>query len=66
MPLLNVYGTKDNLIPASSSMVLNDLVSSTDKESVSFPVGHAGIVASSLSQKEIAPKIAAWLKERDK
>ncbi len=66
MPLLNIYGTKDNLIPASSSIPLNRLVSSKDQESASFPVGHAGIVASSLSQKEIAPKIADWLKERSK
>jgi polyhydroxyalkanoate synthase len=48
MPLLNVYGTKDNLIPASSSIVLNDLVSSADKETAAFPVGHAGILASSI------------------
>lgn len=66
MPLLNVYGTKDNLIPASSSIPLNNLVSSTDKEEASFAVGHAGIVASSLSQKEVAPKIAGWFKERSK
>ncbi len=64
MPLLNVYGTKDNLIPPSSSIPLNDLVGSTDKESVSYPVGHAGIVASSLSQQQIAPKIVSWIKDR--
>ena len=66
MPLLNIYGSKDNLIPASSAKVLNDLVSSTDKETAEFPAGHAGIVASSLSQKEIVPKITSWLKERSK
>ena len=66
MPLLNVYGTKDNLIPASSSIPLNSLVGSKDTESVSYPVGHAGIVASTVSQKEIAPKIASWIKEHSK
>jgi len=66
MPLLNVYGSKDNLIPASLAMALNDLVGSTDKETAEFPVGHAGIVASSLSQKEIVPKIADWIKKRSK
>ena len=66
MPLLNVCGAKDNLIPASSARVLNDLVSSTDKELVEFPVGHAGIVASTLSQKEIVPKVAGWIKDRNK
>ncbi len=66
MPLLNVYGTKDNLIPASASIPLNKAVSSKDNEAASFPIGHAGIVASSLSQKEIAPKIAGWVQERSK
>jgi polyhydroxyalkanoate synthase len=66
MPLLNVIGTKDNLIPPSSSKVINDVVSSKDKELISFPVGHAGIVASGLSQREIVPKIAEWLNKRNK
>ena len=66
MPLLNIHGTKDNLIPASSSIPLNNVVGSKDKESVSYPVGHAGIVASGLSQAEIAPKVASWIKERSK
>lgn len=64
MPLLNIYGTKDNLIPASASMPLNDLVGSIDKQSIAYPVGHAGIVASTRSQKEIAPKVAEWIIER--
>jgi polyhydroxyalkanoate synthase len=63
MPLLNVYGLKDNLIPASSSRPLLAAVGSKDKEEASYPVGHAGIVASSASQRDIAPKIATWIKE---
>ncbi len=66
MPLLNIYGDKDNLIPASSSKALMTVVGSKDKEEASFPVGHAGIVAGTLSQKEIAPKVASWLKDRSK
>ncbi|MDR2077083.1 MAG: class III poly(R)-hydroxyalkanoic acid synthase subunit PhaC [Desulfovibrio sp.] len=66
IPVLNVYGTKDNLIPASSSIPLLRLVGSKDKEEASYPVGHAGIVASSLSQAEIAPKIAGWVKDHSK
>ncbi len=61
MPLLNVYGTKDNLIPASASRPLTAAVGSKDKEEAVFNVGHAGIVASTTSQKEIAPKIANWI-----
>ncbi|MDR2160970.1 MAG: class III poly(R)-hydroxyalkanoic acid synthase subunit PhaC [Desulfovibrio sp.] len=66
VPVLNIYGTKDNLIPASSSIPLLSLLGSKDKEEASFPVGHAGIVASSLSQKQIAPKVANWVKEHSK
>ncbi len=64
MPLLNVIGEKDNLIPPSSSKPLMDVVGSKDKEMVTYPVGHAGIVASSRSQREVAPKIAEWLLKR--
>jgi len=66
VPLLNVHGAKDNLIPESSSIPLNNLVSSKDKENWSFPVGHAGIVASTTSQQEITPRIAAWIKDHSK
>ena len=61
MPLLNVYGSKDNLIPASASKPLTKAVGSKDKQDAEFNVGHAGIVASGTSQREIAPKIASWL-----
>ncbi|QUH27192.1 class III poly(R)-hydroxyalkanoic acid synthase subunit PhaC [Serpentinicella alkaliphila] len=66
MPLLNVVGDKDNLIVPAASKPLNDAVGSKDKELVTYPVGHAGIVASSRSQKEIAPKVAKWLLDRSK
>ncbi len=66
MPLLNVYGNKDNLIPMSSSIPLLDLVGSKDKEEACYPVGHAGIVASGRSQREIAPKVAEWIHARSK
>ncbi|TCP98968.1 hypothetical protein EDD79_10391, partial [Serpentinicella alkaliphila] len=52
-------------VPAASKP-LNDAVGSKDKELVTYPVGHAGIVASSRSQKEIAPKVAKWLLDRSK
>ncbi|MFA5528969.1 MAG: class III poly(R)-hydroxyalkanoic acid synthase subunit PhaC [Peptostreptococcales bacterium] len=66
MPLLNVVGEKDNLIPPSASIPLNDIVASEDKELVKYPLGHAGIVASTLSQKEVAPKVAQWIIKRSK
>jgi polyhydroxyalkanoate synthase len=64
MPLLNVMAEFDHLVPTDSSIPLSDAVSSTDKDTLVFPTGHIGIFVGSKSQKEVCPKIAAWLKPR--
>jgi polyhydroxyalkanoate synthase len=64
MPLLNVMAEFDHLVPNDASKPLSDAVSSTDKETLVFPTGHIGIFVGSKSQKEVCPKIAAWLKPR--
>jgi len=65
MPLLNVYAEQDHLVPPQASIPLNELVGSTDKRLVKFSGGHIGVFVGNKSQKELAPGIAAWLKERD-
>lgn len=64
MPLLNVMAEFDHLVPNDASKPLSDAVSSTDKETLVFPTGHIGIFVGSKSQKEVCPRIAAWLKPR--
>jgi len=64
MPLLNVMAEFDHLVPNDSSKPLSDAVSSSDRETLVFPTGHIGIFVGSKSQKEVCPKIAAWLKPR--
>jgi len=64
MPLLNVMGAYDHLVPIASSRPLNDAVASTDKEIMVFPTGHIGMFVSGKSQKEICPKISSWLRTR--
>jgi polyhydroxyalkanoate synthase len=64
MPLLNVMAEFDHLVPNDASEPLSGAVSSTDKETLVFPTGHIGIFVGSKSQKEVCPKIAAWLKPR--
>jgi polyhydroxyalkanoate synthase len=66
MPLLNIFATEDHLVPPSSTKPLNDLVGSQDKQLYEFPGGHIGVFVGGRSQKELAPTIAKWLKERDK
>jgi polyhydroxyalkanoate synthase len=65
-PLLNIYATEDHLVPPSSTIPLNDLVGSSDKELYGFKGGHIGVFVGSKSQKELAPAVFNWLEKRDK
>ncbi len=65
MPVLNFYGKFDHLVPPEACNRLTQTVGSRDTEDVCLDTGHIGIYVSSKCQREFAPKIAAWLKERD-
>jgi polyhydroxyalkanoate synthase len=65
MPLLNFYGKYDHLVPPEACEPLVHHVGSKDITDVCLKTGHIGIYVSSKCQKEFAPKIASWLKERD-
>ena len=65
MPVLNFYGMFDHLVPPAACEMLIEKIGSTDKENVSLDTGHIGIYVSSKCQREFAPKIARWLKDRD-
>ncbi len=65
VPLLNIYAQEDHLVPPAASIPLNDLVGSTDKCLTRLAGGHLGVFVGSRAQKERAPGVALWLKERD-
>ena len=65
MPLLNFYGKFDHLVPPEACEQLTGAVGSKDVEDICLETGHIGIYVSSKFQKQFAPKIAQWLKERD-
>jgi polyhydroxyalkanoate synthase len=64
MPLLNIIAEQDHLVPPSSSQPLNTCISSKDNDTIIFPGGHIGLFVSTKSQKEVAPKVIEWLKQR--
>jgi len=66
MPLLNIYGKYDHLVPPDACNQLTKKVGSKDTEDICLDTGHIGIYVSSKCQETFAPKIAAWLKARDK
>ena len=65
MPILNFYGKFDHLVPPEACEVLTGKVGSKDSTDVCLDTGHIGIYVSSKCQREFAPRIAAWLEERD-
>lgn len=65
MPLLNIYGRQDHLVPPGACEPLISKIGSRDAENVCIDTGHIGIYVSSKSQNEFAPRIIRWLKARD-
>jgi polyhydroxyalkanoate synthase subunit PhaC len=65
MPLLNIYGRFDHLVPPEACELLTSKVGSKDTEDLCLETGHIGIYVSAKCQKELAPKIAGWLSARD-
>jgi polyhydroxyalkanoate synthase len=66
MPVLNFYGKYDHLVPPEACNLFTSRIGSQDKEDICFDTGHIGIYVSSKCQKEFAPKIASWLKDRER
>jgi polyhydroxyalkanoate synthase subunit PhaC len=66
MPVLNFFGQFDHLVPPESCNQLTKAVGSVDTEDVCLETGHIGIYVSSKFQRQFAPKIARWLKDRDR
>ncbi|WP_122088396.1 class III poly(R)-hydroxyalkanoic acid synthase subunit PhaC [Halalkalicoccus subterraneus] len=64
MPLLQIMGEYDHLIPPEASKPFNDLVASEDTTTMEFPTGHIGLSVSSRSHAELWPSVCEWYAER--
>ncbi len=65
MPVLNIYGKFDHLVPPAACDQTTSKIGSTDKEDLCLDTGHIGIYVSSKTQRQFGPKIIRWLTERD-
>jgi len=63
VPVLNIVGTKDDLVSAESSRTITDVISSKDKKTLEFPTGHVGLCISKTAHKKLWPEVGKWLKE---
>jgi polyhydroxyalkanoate synthase len=64
VPLLNLIGSKDHLVPRDASMALERLVGSEDYTTLEFDLGHIGMYISARAQQEVPVAIGRWLATR--
>ena len=64
LPILNLIGKKDHLVPPASSEALKRLAGSRDFTTLEFDLGHIGMYVSARAQREVPPAIAQWLAAR--
>jgi polyhydroxyalkanoate synthase len=64
MPILQLMGEYDHLIPAAASKPFNDVVGSDDIETIEYPTGHIGLSVSGSSHEDVWPRAAEWFHEQ--
>jgi polyhydroxyalkanoate synthase len=60
MPVLQVLGEYDHLIPPAASRPFNDVVGSDDVTTIEHSTGHIGLSVSSSSHETVWPAVADW------
>ncbi len=66
MPILQILGEYDHLIPPGASKPFNDIVGSDDVTTIEYPTGHIGLSVSGSSHKEVWPQVAEWFHDRSR
>ena len=64
LPLLNLIGSKDHLVPRDASKALQRLIGSRDYTELEFELGHIGMYISARAQREVPAAIVGWLAQR--
>jgi polyhydroxyalkanoate synthase len=64
MPMLNLVGARDHLVPPAASLALERLAGSRDFTTLELDLGHIGMYVSARAQREVPPAIARWLEAR--
>jgi polyhydroxyalkanoate synthase len=61
VPVLDIIGTKDHLVPRPASEPLAAVLSRADLEPLHLPAGHAGLILGRKAQREFIPAVLEWL-----
>jgi len=60
VPVLQILGEYDHLVPPEASKPFNDVVGSDDVTTIEYPTGHIGLSVSSSSHEDVWPEVAQW------
>ncbi|MFB6184652.1 MAG: class III poly(R)-hydroxyalkanoic acid synthase subunit PhaC [Haloarculaceae archaeon] len=64
MPVLQILGTYDHLVPPAASKPFNDVVGSDDVTTIQYDTGHIGLSVSSSTHEHVWPEVCDWFSER--
>jgi polyhydroxyalkanoate synthase len=64
MPIIQIIGEYDHLIPPEASKPFNDVVGSDDVTTIEYPTGHIGMSVSSSSHEDVWPEVSDWFWDR--
>jgi polyhydroxyalkanoate synthase len=64
MPVLQITGEYDHLIPSETSKPFNEVIDSEDTEVIEHPTGHIGLSVSGSSHENVWPEVCEWFNER--
>jgi polyhydroxyalkanoate synthase len=65
VPMLQIMGEYDHLIPPAASKPFNDVVGTPEEDikTIEYPTGHIGMSVSGSTHKEVWPKVCDWFHE---
>jgi polyhydroxyalkanoate synthase len=64
MPILNLIGKRDHLVPPAASRALGSAAASRDYTALELDLGHIGMYISARAQREVPAAIIDWLAAR--
>jgi len=64
MPLLQIVGTYDTLVPPAASKPFEEVVGTDDVTTIEYPSGHVGLAMSNGAHRDVWPEVAEWFLEQ--
>jgi polyhydroxyalkanoate synthase len=64
-PVLNIYATRDHIVPPGASIPLQRMIGSSDYTAYATDTGHIGIFVSRCANQQVPQRIVEWLRTRN-